>query len=240
VDRLVGVAALPAEVVLTRTHGDFGRQIAEYALGALLHHAGAWARLAEHQAAHEWARVPRTLLAGRRAGVLGLGVIGGEVAGVLRAAGLEVWGWSARGRAHPGCDRVFGAAALGEFLAGLDFAVLCLPLTRATRGLLGEPELSRLKPGAVLVNVARADVIEERALRAALANGRVAAAYLDVMWQEPLPADSPWWGVANAFVTPHLAGVTHTEALADEFGENLRRHLSGAPLHGMVDRARGY
>ena len=240
VDRLVGVPGLPPAVTITRTRADFGRQIAEHCLGALLHHCGGWPRWAGQQAARVWERGPRSLLLARRAGVLGLGGVGGEVASLLQAVGLEVWGLSAGGRPHPACARVFGAGGMEEFLSGPDFVVIALPLTAATRGLLDAPRLAWLRHGSVLVNVARADIVDETELARALDEHRIAAAYLDVLWQEPLPADSPWWSRENVFVTPHLAGVTETGALADEFGDNLRRYLAGEPLHQVVDRVRGY
>jgi len=240
VDRLLGPPGLPARVQVTRTRGDFEHQLAEYALAAVLHHAGGWPQWAAGQAARRWERAPRALARGRRAGVLGLGWIGGEVARALKSAGMAVWGCSAGGRPHPACERVFAAPALSEFLAGLDYLVVVLPLTPATRGLLDAARLAALPAGAVVINVGRAEVVVEAALAEALESGRLGAAYLDVHWQEPLPADSPWWGRRNAFVTPHIAGVTETGALADEFAENLRRYLAGQPLQHTVDRSRGY
>ena len=117
---------------------------------------------------------------------------------------------------------------------------MTLPLTPETRGLMDERTLGLLPRGAVLINVARAPIVDETALQRALEAGHLNSCYLDVFWQEPLEPSNPWWNRERAFVTPHIAGVTQVGDLAHEFSENLERYLDGRPLQSLVDRARGY
>ncbi|MBI5836661.1 MAG: D-2-hydroxyacid dehydrogenase [Candidatus Eisenbacteria bacterium] len=240
VDRIVGATGLPPGVRITRTCADFGRQIGEFVLAALMDHATQAPRWRAAVAARRWDRDRRPLACGRRALVVGLGDIGGAVAELLRAAGFEVHGVSRGGRAHAACARVTAMGGLDGELSEADYVVLALPLTPGTCGMFHAGRLSRLRPSAVLVNVARAEVVEEAALAAALDSGALAAAYLDVLWREPPAAADPWWTRRNVTLTPHIAGVTETGALVTEFRENLRRYLRGEPLLNEVDRALGY
>jgi phosphoglycerate dehydrogenase-like enzyme len=119
---------------------------------------------------------------------------------------------------------------------------LTVPLTRETAGLLGEAELAAMKPGAVLINVARGQVVDEPALIRALQSGHLGGAALDVFAVEPLPSESPLWDLPNVLVTPHSMSTAlgENEALVDLFSDNLRRYLDGKPLLNVFDRGRGY
>ncbi len=240
VDRVVTHPELPGEVSVTRTHSNFHHQMAEYTVAALTHHVFNWPLRERMQRERLWQRPDRALLRDRRAGVLGTGVIGSAIAVALRGLGMDVWGCSRSGSQCEGVSRAFPQHRLPEFLEGLDALVLSAPLTPETRGMIGELELKRLRPGAVLVNLARAELVQEAALRRVLDSGHLGGCYLDVFWEEPLPPESPWWEHPRVVVTTHIGGVTTAGSLADEFEQNLRRFLEGAPLHDVVDRSRGY
>jgi phosphoglycerate dehydrogenase-like enzyme len=114
-----------------------------------------------------------------------------------------------------------------------------MPLTDASRGVIGRQVLAALPPQAWLINVSRGALVDEPALLEALRAGRVAGAVLDVFGEEPLPPDSPWWDAPNVIVTPHASG--HTLRFFDELVvENVRRYLAGEPLLNPVDPERGY
>jgi glycine cleavage system H protein len=120
-----------------------------------------------------------------------------------------------------------------------DVLVLTMPLTDASRGVIGREVLAALPPRAWLVNVSRGALVDEPALLEALRAGRLAGAVLDVFGEEPLPSDSPWWDAPNVIVTPHASG--HTLRFFDELVvENVRRYLAGEPLLNPVDPERGY
>jgi phosphoglycerate dehydrogenase-like enzyme len=129
-------------------------------------------------------------------------------------------------------------------LAGADAVVLSTPHTAETDGLIGPREIAAMKPGVVLVNIARGAVIDEDAMIAALRSGQIAFAALDVFRQEPLPADSPLWDLPNVIVNPHSASTAFSEnrKITDIFLHNLRRYLDGdlAAMSPLLDKSRGY
>ena len=121
-----------------------------------------------------------------------------------------------------------------------DFVVLTVPLSRETRGLIGEAELGAMRPSAWLINIARGPVVDEGPLLAALRARRIGGAVLDVFDEEPLPPRHPFWDLDNVAVTPHIAGPSIPAEIAPIFNDNLRRYVSGRPLRDVVDRRRGY
>ena len=134
------------------------------------------------------------------------------------------------------------SSRLSEMLTQADYIVVAVPVTPATKGMIGREQLSKMKSDACLINVGRGPLIDEAALIDALRQKRIGGAGLDVFDQEPLPSDSPLWDLENLLITPHTAGMTdrlwyrHYEL----FSENLRRYLSGQPLLGLVDKKGGY
>jgi phosphoglycerate dehydrogenase-like enzyme len=129
-----------------------------------------------------------------------------------------------------------------EAAAVADYLVVTAALTPETRNLVSAEVIAALRPSAYLVNVARSQIVDQDALVAALREGRLAGAALDVFDSEPLPHDSALWDVPNLLVSPHMSGDTsgYTLGLMDEFGEQLRRYRQGEPLLHVVDVRRGY
>jgi glyoxylate/hydroxypyruvate reductase A len=235
------VPELPRQVVVTRVPGVFGSWMAEYVL--------AWCgfvsqRVETYRAAQRARRwIPTVfplLLRGTTLAVVGLGDIGRTITKLARAAGMRVVGVSRTGAPVPGVDRVYRPRDLRRALAVADWVVLTVPLTAATRGLIGAGELAAMKPSAWLLNIARGPVVDETALLDALRRRTIAGAILDVFATEPLPADHPLWGLENVVVTPHISGPTLAEDVAPIFADNLTRFLAGRPLRHVVDRQRGY
>jgi phosphoglycerate dehydrogenase-like enzyme len=139
-------------------------------------------------------------------------------------------------------DAVVGADHLDDALTGCDVVVLSAPGTTHTQHLIGAPQLARLNRGAVLVNVARAGIVDSPAMLAALHSGQLGGAVLDVFDHEPLAADHPLWTTPNVVLTPHSAGfrASHWDEVAALFRDNLRRYQRGEPLRNPVDPAAGY
>jgi glyoxylate reductase len=180
-----------------------------------------------------WRRWEPELLLGRDVhgatlGLVGLGAIGRAVARRAVGFGMRVVGWSRTPRDVPGVT----AVPLEELLRTSDFVSLHVALADETRGLLGARALACMKPGAILVNTTRGGVVEEAALAAALREGRLAAAGLDVFEHEPLPADSPLLGLPNVVLTPHIgsASIATRARMADLAVANLLAGLEGRPL----------
>jgi glyoxylate reductase len=163
---------------------------------------------------------------GATLGILGLGAIGRALAVRARGFGMRILAFTRGPRGLEGVERV---EALDELLAASDFVSVHLPLTAETRGLLGAREIARMKPGAVLVNTARGGIVDEVALAAALREGRLHAAGLDVFAHEPLSATSPLLGLDNVVLLPHVgsASVATRARMADLAVENLRAGLAG-------------
>jgi len=186
-------------------------------------------------------------------GIFGYGSIGREVGRQCRALGLRIWvmNRSAIGRRNNRFlvegtgdpdgtlpERVFRLDEMEEFLPPLDYLVLALPRTPRTEGILGEYHLRLLKPSAVLLNAARAELVEESALLAVLRENRIAGAALDVHYRFPLPAGHPFWELQNVILTPWISGSTgspyYLQRLWRLFKENLGRYLAGEPLLNVI------
>jgi glyoxylate/hydroxypyruvate reductase A len=192
------------------------------------------------QRARVWEPIRLRSAAGRRVGVLGLGMLGSAVLEKLRGFGFDCAGWSRSPRALDGVRCFAGAGALPDFLARTDILVCLLPLTDATRGILNRELFARLPKGAALVNAGRGGHLVEADLIAALDSGHLSAAVLDVMEPEPPAPDHPFWTHPRILLTPHVASMTQPDTAVSVVLDNIRRHQSGEPLRGLVDRARGY
>jgi D-3-phosphoglycerate dehydrogenase len=145
-------------------------------------------------------------LAGRTIGIIGMGNVGKAIFHIARHGfGLHVVANSRSPESLPDGVRFL---PVDDLVAASDIVVLCCPLTPETTGLLSRDRISRMKPGAVLVNVSRGPVVDDAALIEALGQGRLGGAALDVFATQPLPLDHPYFGFDNVIVTPHLAGIT--------------------------------
>ena len=142
----------------------------------------------------------------------------------------------------PDCDAMVPYANLHELLAQSDFVVLCVPLTRETTHLIDDAALKAMKPTASVLNIARGEVIDQAALEAALRDGTIASAALDVTTPEPLPAEHSLWTLPNVLITPHTSGASdRREGTAPAlFLDNLRRYLGGETLRNLARPELGY
>ena len=240
IDHFLGREDLPDDVALTRSLGRFGMQVAEYAVGYLLHGLLDIAGYREQQTRHAWERGERPLLADSTVGIMGLGSLGLPTARTLAALGASVVAATRSGNPEEGVDQVFGFDTWRDMLPQCDALVLAIPLTDETEGLIDAAALAALPPGAVLINVARGALIDDAALINALDRGHLGAAVLDVFSEEPLPADHPLWERSGAWITPHIAAPSELDAMIDEFVANYERFVEGRTLINLVDRRRGY
>ena len=193
-----------------------------------------------NQARHAWDRgyVPQvTTPAGSVIAIVGFGSIGREVARLLRAFGPHIVGVSRSAAPNPLADEMLGSGDLAAVLPRADAIVLALPLDPSTHGLIGAQELAACKNSAILINIARGQIVDGRALAEALRAGTIAGAGLDVTDPEPLPADHPLWDAPNLIISPHFAGasgLTGPKRLADMAADNLERFLKGEPLRHVI------
>lgn len=241
---------LDADVIFTNSAGVHAPPIAETVVAMIFHFARGIDQMVSAQALGRWekgwfdtADSPVREVAGSMIGVLGYGGIGREVAARVTALGARVIGLRRRqGEPPPGVEFVYGTDGLHTLLQASDYLVVAAAHTAETDRLLDEPALERMKPGSVLINVARGRILDEDALLSALRSGRLRGAALDVFATEPLPEDHPFWRLPNVLVSPHVSGYSHRfwERETALIVENLRRYLDGRPLLNVVDKAAGY
>jgi phosphoglycerate dehydrogenase-like enzyme len=236
--------------------------VAEHVLLMLLALGHKIPELAAFQARAEWPkdrweRFRALELRESTVGIVGYGSIGREVARLLHPLGTRILaakrdvrhpednGYTPPGLGDPNGDlftRLYPIQALRSMLKECDFVVVCLPLSPATRGLIGEAELAAMKPSAFLVDVSRGGIVNHAALITALQEKRIAGAALDVFPEEPLPSSSPLWKMPNVIITPHISGISahYSQRAMELFLENLKRYLSGNLLYNLYDPELGY
>lgn len=228
-------------VVVTNASGVSAASISEFVIARLLQ---AWKRFPEaeeYQRKHEYVRTYGRSFTGSVIGIVGLGAIGEQVAKRARALGCTVLG-TRRSAGKPGADpgsahELYTPDRLHEMLARCDGVVICAPATPETRHLIDRAAFNAMKPGTVMVNVARGALVDESAIPGALASGQLATAALDVFEQEPLPEESPLWDTPGVFITAHssVSVDRYMDDVFDLFEDNLRRYVNGEPLRNRVD-----
>ena len=234
------VPELPRRVTVTRVAGIFGPWMAEYVLGWCLWFTQRTETFRAQQRERRWGQMDPLRLHGATLCVVGLGDIGRAIARAARGFGMRVVGVSRRGTRVAEAARVYTTRDIREAVAAADFIALAVPLTEATRGLIGAAELTAMRPSAWLINVARGPIVDQAALLEALRGGRLGGAVLDVFDDEPLPPGHPLWQLDNVVVTPHISGPSTPSEIAPIFNDNLRRYLARRTLRYAVDRTRGY
>jgi phosphoglycerate dehydrogenase-like enzyme len=263
VDKILDAEIVHARRIrLTSTSGANASQVAEHVLTMMLalgHNLSGFFDLQRNNAwMEEKGRnyIPLELR-GQVVGIVGYGSIGRQVARLVRAFGADVLaikrdlmhpedvGFSEEDIGDPEGDlftRLYPPEAIRSMFDLCDFVAVTVPLTPKTRGMIGKAQLAALKPTAFLVDVSRGGVIEQEALIAALEKRELAGAALDVFPEEPLPLDSPLWGMQNVIITPHVAGFSpaYNQRANKVFVENLRRYLEKEELINLVNVERGY
>jgi phosphoglycerate dehydrogenase-like enzyme len=241
-----GVNHLPLELleqrgtVLTNGAGLHAGTVAEYALLGMLTIAKGYREVVRAQDRREWLHEPPGTeeLSGTTALIVGAGEIGGRIGHLLRAFDVEVT--EVRRSGAPGTLRPDAwRACLGDY----DWVIVSVPSTPETQGMIGQAEFSAMKPGAVILNFARGDVIETAALLESIDAGRLGGAFLDVTDPEPLPSDHPLWQRDNVHISMHLSGRSQQTIFkkgAERFLANCRRFLAGERLDHVVDLRAGY
>jgi len=236
-------------IAVSNSRGIQAVAIAEHVMGTLLVLTRRLDRTMDAQRERRWIQndlcdVWPSLLSGRNMTIVGLGTIGTELAKRAHAFGMTVTGVRRHtDRPRPrGVKRVVGPDQLNEALSGCDILVLSAPAVAATNRMIGAAELALLNPGAIVVNVARAKIVDQDALRAALESGQLGGAVLDVFEREPLDAQSAEWSLPNTVITPHSSGIrdTHWRDVIELFSTNLKRFQRGQRLLNVVDPTAGY
>ena len=233
-------------VMLTNGSGVFSPALGEFVLGAILYFAKDFRRLVRNQMARRWEQFDVQMAAGKTVGIVGYGDIGRAVATRVKAIGMKVLALKRHPEkgANPDSlvEETFGPERRVEMISQCEYVVVTAPLTPETRGMIGEAEIAAMRGEAVVINVGRGAVIDEKALVRALGEGRIKGAALDVFEQEPLPAGHALYGMENVLLSPHSAD--HTTDWLDNamefFAEQCERYLDGKTLLNVVDKKLGY
>ncbi|MCF6095328.1 D-2-hydroxyacid dehydrogenase [Microaerobacter geothermalis] len=232
------------EVWVTNVSGIHAIPMAEYTLGILIQLVRRFPVFYDLQKEKKWDRSVRVgEIYGKTIGILGTGAIGKEIARRAKAFGMRVLGLNRSGKEVSDVDQMFSRDQIEQLLKESDFVVVITPLTKETRGLIGEKELTAMKPSAYLINIARGEVVDESALIRGLKEKKIAGAVLDVFSEEPLPKSHPFWELENCFITPHVSGRSpyYMERALDIFIKNLDLFLRGnRELINLIPKGRGY
>ena len=244
VDHLLRDPDLPDVPVVRFVDPDLTGRMVEYVTLQCLMHLRRQRAFDRSQARRAWEQHTMPTARDVTVGIMGLGTLGQACAAALRGLGFPVRGLMRTKRAVAGVE-TFGADERAAFLAGTDILVNLMPYTAQTDGMLNADLIDGLRAdgllgGPVLINAGRGGSQDEDAILAALRDGRLAGASLDVFRTEPLPEASPLWDAPNCIVTPHVAAVTDPAAMAAYVKGQVARHEAGAPLENVVERSRGY
>jgi D-2-hydroxyacid dehydrogenase (NADP+) len=229
VDHVLRCPSLKPDVLLTSGRGIHGAPMRETIVFLMMGVAREARRLAEAQKAHLWERRFWSLFCGKTAVIVGVGVIGTATAKLLKAFEMHVVGVSRTPRALEGFDEMMPAEQLKTAAGRADFLINILPATRDNLLLFDRSLFAAMKPSAYYISAGRGQTVDEAALIEALRDRRIAGAGLDVFQTEPLPADSPFWDLPNAFILPHLGGYTseYEDLIMPLIVENMRLFLAG-------------
>ena len=242
-DHCLVPAVVESSIIVTSASGVLADQVSEHAVGLAIACTRRLPLFLAQQAAREFVRRPTRDLTGATVGIVGLGGVGRRLAEVLAPFRVRILAtdWFPV-RKPAGVESLGPPDTLPDVLAAADVLFLCAPLTEHTRGLIDAPALARMKPGAILINVARGRLVDEAALVAALESGRLDSAALDVTPEEPPAADSPLWRAPRLIITPHVAGQSgrRIDAMTEFFCDNLRRYLREEALRNLVDKRLGF
>jgi len=245
VDNVVASVALPDVPLVRIISDDLTSRMTEWVVLQVLMHHRQQRAYDRAQRARRWQELRQPAASEVRVGVMGLGELGRAAATATASLGFQVAGWSRRPRTLSGVENFCGANALDAFLARTDILVCLLPLTPTTHGILARPLFDKLaRDGALggpfIINAGRGGLQSEADIDAALSDGTLAGASLDVFEPEPLDAASPLWAHEQLIITPHCSGPSSPQVLAREIHDQILAFEAGRPLRGVVDRQAGY
>jgi len=245
VDQLVGRPDLPDVPIVRVVNHDLTQRMTEWIVLQVLTHHRQQKAYDRQQANRQWKELSQPAAADMRVGIMGLGVLGGDAATALVRLGFQVAGWSRRPASLPDIESFHGTGMLNRFLARTDILVCLLPLTPQTRDILSMPLFEKLARdgalgGPVLINAGRGELQVEDDIVAAIEQGILAGASLDVFRREPLDKASPLWDLPNVVITPHAAAASVADSVVPSILNQITALEAGLPLENCVDPDASY
>lgn len=238
VDSIISDSQLPDVPLARIVDPDLANNMANFVYTMIQHHKLRLPQFSQQQSDAIWK--PKSPRRNKHVGILGLGQLGQATAKLLVQQGFTVSGWSVSEKHLANVTSYKGEEGLTTLLTQSDYLVCLLPLTEHTTHILNQDNLSQLPKGAVVINVARGEHLDDDALITLLNNGHIDAAYLDVFKQEPLPKDHVFWQQKGVFITPHVSAVTNVETAVSQIVENYQRVNSKKQMINCIDRKSGY
>lgn len=241
VDTLLKMKSLPVHVPIVRLEDSgMATKMAEYVIHAVADINRSMEKYRQAKKDKTWLPEHRSYVEDWPIGVMGLGVIGREVAAQVAHLGYPVNGWARSRHTLDGVACYAGKADFKDFVSRSRVLVNVLPVTKETENILNKETFSFLLPDGYVINMGRGQHLDESDLTESIADGTLAGAVLDVFRQEPLPVDHPFWANPAITITPHVSGTTDMKAAMKQVAEKLKAWQAGEKMSGVVDRATGY
>lgn len=243
-DRMPFEACKKRGILVTNVRGIHKIPMAEFTIGMMLQHVKQMRSLWANEQTRKWERkLPMGELYGKTLLILGIGAIGGEVARLAKAFNMKIIGVNRSGREAEWADEIFPMENFRAALPQADFIVSVLPSTKETKHFLDAGDFEMMKDTAVFINIGRGDLVKDEVLRTALQEKKIAHAYLDVFYEEPLKESDPFWMMENVTVTPHISSLTknYLPRSFEIFKHNLHTYIkNGSDYLNVIDMDRGY
>ncbi len=242
-DHCLTPAVVLSDIIVTSASGVLADQVSEQALALTLGLLRGLPTFFRAQQKREFIRRPTRDLHRQTIGIVGFGGVGRRIAAVLRAFRPRILATDMFPINKPDyVEALWPHTALDDLLSEVDILILAVPLTDLTRNMIDARAIARLRPGALLINVARGKLVVEEALVAALESGHLWGAGVDVTTSEPLPPTSRLWEQQNVIITPHVGGQSRwrIDQMTDFFVDNLARYWTHRPLRNLVDKQLGF
>lgn len=243
-DRMPFEACKKRGILVTNVRGIHKIPMAEFTIGMMLQHVKQMRSLWTNEQAKAWERkLPMGELYGKTLLILGIGAIGGEVARLAKAFNMKTIGVNRSGREAEWADEIYTMDNYQEAMPEADFIVSVMPSTNETKHFLDASDFEIMKDTAVFINIGRGDLVKDEVLIVALQEKKIAHAYLDVFYQEPLKESHPFWMMENVTVTPHISSLTknYLPRSFEIFKHNLHTYIkNGSGYLNVIDMDRGY
>lgn len=230
------------DIIFTTASGVHATPLAEFCMMSMLMFVKDYFWMAEEKEKVHWARTSATELKTKTLAIIGLGNVGREIARLAKCFGMRVLASKRHVEgvdpSSLGVDSIYSQSELKPMLNEVDFLVIICPQTEETIGLMGKEEIAAMKKGSVIINISRGSIVDEDAMIAALQNGHLGGAALDVFRTEPLPSDSVLWKMPRVIISPHSASTVdkENERLTEIFVDNISRYLNEKTLRNVLDK----